>query len=53
MSSSVVRRLILVCTILSLPAVGYAQEAVLSGTVTDATGGVLPGVTVTAVLEAS
>jgi hypothetical protein len=53
MSSSVVRRLILVCTILSLPAVGYAQEAVLSGTVTDATGAVLPGVTVTAVLEAS
>jgi hypothetical protein len=53
MSSSVVRRLFLICTILSLPAVGYAQEAVLSGTVTDATGAVLPGVTVTAVLEAS
>jgi hypothetical protein len=32
---------------------GYAQEAVLMGTVTDTTGGVLPGVTVTAVHEAS
>ena len=33
--------------------VGYAQEAILTGTVTDATGGVLPGVTVTAVHEAT
>jgi hypothetical protein len=32
---------------------GYAQEATISGTVTDATGGVLPGVTVTAVHEAT
>jgi hypothetical protein len=31
-----------------LPATGYAQEAVLSGTVADTTGGVLPGVTITA-----
>jgi len=31
-----------------LPFTGYAQEAVLSGTVTDTTGGVLPGVTITA-----
>ncbi len=30
-----------------------AQEATLSGTVVDATGGVLPGATLTAVLEAS
>jgi hypothetical protein len=37
----------------ALPAPGYAQEATLSGTVTDATGGVLPGVTITAVHEAS
>src|SRR3984893_17612459 len=53
MRSSVARRLILICTILLLPVAGYAQEAAISGTVTDATGAVLPGVTVTAVLEAS
>ena len=39
--------------ILALPLAGYAQEAVLTGTVSDSTGGVLPGVTVVAVLEAS
>ena len=27
------------------PSPGYAQEAILSGTITDSTGGVLPGVT--------
>jgi hypothetical protein len=32
---------------------GYAQEVTLSGTVTDTTGGVLPGVVVVAVHEAS
>src|ERR1700736_4642775 len=53
MRSNVVRRLILVCAIGALPVVGYAQEAVLSGAVSDATGGVLPGVTVKAVHEAS
>ena len=53
MRSSVARRLILIGTILLRPVAGYAQEAVISGTVTDATGAVLPGVTVTAVLEAS
>ena len=36
-----------------LPATGYAQEATLAGTVTDSTGGVLPGVTITALHEAS
>jgi hypothetical protein len=36
-----------------LPVAGYAQDAVLTGTVTDATGGVLPGVTVTAVNDAT
>ena len=53
MGSSVIRRLIFVVAILSIPAfpvVGYAQEAVLGGTVTDSTGAVLPGVTVKAVL---
>jgi hypothetical protein len=37
--------------VLALPAVGTAQDAVITGTVTDTTGGVLPGVTVTAVHE--
>jgi hypothetical protein len=37
----------------ALPALGYAQEAVVSGTVRDTTAGVLPGVTVTAVHEAT
>ena len=36
-----------------LPALGFAQEAVISGTVANTTGGVLPGVVVHAVLEAS
>src|ERR1700724_1517479 len=56
MRSSAVRRLILVgaiLAILALPVAGYAQEAVLGGTVTDSTGAVLPGVTVKALLEAS
>src|SRR3954470_19701094 len=44
-----VRRVVLVLALLALfPLAGFAQEAVLSGTVTDSTGGVLPGVTVTA-----
>ncbi|MBI4206444.1 MAG: TonB-dependent receptor [Betaproteobacteria bacterium] len=38
---------------LALPMLAYAQEATLSGTVTDTTGGALPGVTVRAVHEAS
>jgi hypothetical protein len=45
---------IVVTAMLAIPGVGYAQqEAVLSGTVTDSTGGVLPGVVVRAVHEAS
>jgi hypothetical protein len=48
MRSSVVRRLILVGAILAFPATGRAQEATVRGTVTDSTGGVLPGVTVRA-----
>jgi hypothetical protein len=38
---------------LAFPAGARAQEAVISGIVTDSTGGVLPGVTVTAVHEAT
>ena len=56
MRSSGVRRLIVVCaslTILAIPVVGYAQEATLAGAVTDSTGGVLPGVAVRALHEAS
>jgi hypothetical protein len=39
--------------IMASPVTAYGQEATLSGTVSDTTGGVLPGVTVTAVHEAS
>jgi len=38
---------------LALPAMAHAQEATLSGTVADSTGGALPGVTVQAVHEAT
>ena len=53
MRSSALRWLFIVGVILVLPVGGFAQEATLSGTVTDTTGGVLPGVTVTAVHEMS
>ena len=53
MTLSIVRRLFLSTGILLLPVTAYAQEATFTGTVTDSTGGVLPGVTVTAVLEAT
>ena len=44
---------ILLTVLLLLPARAFAQEATLTGTITDATGGVLPGATVTAVHEAT
>src|SRR5438270_12202620 len=48
------RRLVrLTVALLALPILAYAQDATISGTVKDNTGGVLPGVTVTAVNEAS
>jgi hypothetical protein len=53
MRSSLVGRLIVLCAFLALPVAAYAQEAVLSGTVSDSTGAVLPGVSVKAVHEAS
>ena len=53
MAAHVVRRVLLVWALLVLPATGFAQEAVLTGTVTDSTGAVLPGVTVTAIHEAT
>ena len=39
--------------LLVLPVMAYAQEATLTGTVTDSTGAVLPGVTITAVNDAT
>src|SRR5437762_7539908 len=53
MTSRVIVRSIVVAALLVVPAAGYAQEAVLSGTITDSTGAVLPGVALKAVHEAS
>ena len=39
--------------LLLLPSYAFAQDATLTGTITDATGGVLPGVTITATHEAT
>src|SRR5205085_8634723 len=47
--SHVLTRLVLITALLTLPVLASAQEATMSGTITDSTGGVLPGVTVTAV----
>jgi outer membrane receptor protein involved in Fe transport len=46
-------RSLLVAALLFFPVSAFAQEAVVSGTVADATGGVLPGVVVHAVNQAS
>src|SRR4030095_7954814 len=47
-------RLFVVAFLLAaIPAIALAQEAVLSGTVTDLTGAVLPGVTITAAHQAT
>ena len=51
MISGVVRWLVVVGVSLVLPSLASAQEAVLSGTVTDSTNAVLPGVVVRAVHE--
>ena len=40
--------LLVLVMIVALPGTGYAQDSVMTGTVTDSTGAVLPGVTVTA-----
>jgi len=45
--------LTVVVALLALPLLAHAQEATLNGTVRDNTGGVLPGVTVTATHEAA
>jgi Carboxypeptidase regulatory-like domain/TonB dependent receptor-like, beta-barrel len=49
----VMKSLMIVSAILTLPVTGFAQEAAISGTVSDQTGGVLPGVTITATHEAT
>jgi hypothetical protein len=53
MTAQFVKRFLVACALIALPAMGYAQEAVLTGTVTDTSGAVLPGVTVTAIHEAT
>jgi hypothetical protein len=53
MTVRVLGKVLLIAALLAWPSVSHAQEAVLTGTVTDSTGGVLPGVTMTAVHEAS
>ena len=55
MRSSIAGRLFVfvIGVLLALPLAGYAQEATITGAVVDSSGGVLPGVTVTAVQEAT
>jgi hypothetical protein len=53
MRAEFVTRALFVGAMLLLPVIAQAQEATITGTVTDATGAVLPGVTVVAVHEAS
>ena len=45
---SVLGSLLVMGMIIALPGVGYAQDSTMTGTATDSTGAVLPGVTVTA-----
>jgi hypothetical protein len=47
------KRVVAVYAFLFLPALVYAQEATFAGAITDSSGAVLPGVTITAVHEAS
>src|ERR1044072_2755536 len=52
-----VRRLVIpsliLIPLLTLSTPAFAQDATITGTITDATGGVLPGVTVTATHDAT
>ena len=47
------RSLAMVALVLLIPIASFAQEAAISGTITDTTGGVLPGVVIRAVNAAS
>jgi len=51
--SSTARRLVLIGILAVLPSRAFAQEATFNGVITDSSGAVLPGVTVTALLEAT
>jgi hypothetical protein len=53
MGLTVVKRLLLLTVLLTLPVSAAAQEATITGVITDTTGGVLPGVTVRAVNDAT
>jgi hypothetical protein len=53
MGLTAVKRLLIFALLLGVPGMAVAQEATISGTVTDSTGGVLPGVTVRAVNDAT
>src|SRR5436190_1438438 len=53
MKACVRTSLFVIGVILALPLAALAQEASIGGTVTDSTGGVLPGVTITALHQAT
>ena len=53
MSVARVRLLVAAAVLVALPVTGFAQETTLTGTVTDSSGAVVPGVTVRAVHEAT
>src|SRR5258707_12486185 len=53
MRAASIRRLLIAVALLIIAAPSYGQEATFTGTATDSTGSVLPGVTITAVHEAS
>src|SRR5688500_11998351 len=46
-------QVLLILVVFALPTLAAAQEAVLTGTIADSTGAVLPGVTVNALHEAT
>src|SRR5687768_8734145 len=48
-----VRWVLMVAAVLAMPVLAIAQEATITGTVSDSTGAVLPSVTVTAVNDAT